>query len=62
MLLSATIPFNHEPKIRAFKNYNDQKTIYANSGTWIDENPNKTTMNFVVILHRRISMLHLKPM
>lgn len=54
---------NHEPKIRAFKNYNDQKTIYANSGTWIDENPNKTTMNFVVITPQNInatSQTHVK--
>jgi len=39
----------HEPKIVASKNYDNKKCIYANSGTWIDHNPNKTTMNFVVI-------------
>jgi UDP-2,3-diacylglucosamine pyrophosphatase LpxH len=39
----------HEPKIVASQNYKNEKCIYANSGTWIDHNPNKTTMNFVVI-------------
>ncbi|MDD5217886.1 MAG: metallophosphoesterase [Candidatus Omnitrophica bacterium] len=39
----------HEPKIIASKNHDNKKSIYANSGTWIDHNPNKTTMNFVVI-------------
>lgn len=39
----------HEPKILASKNYDNKKSIYANSGTWIDHNPKKTTMNFVVI-------------
>ena len=39
----------HEPKIVAKKSYNKKKCVYANSGTWIDHNPNKTTMNFVVI-------------
>jgi len=40
----------HEPKIIASKNYDNKKCIYANSGTWIDHNPNKTTMNFVIII------------
>jgi UDP-2,3-diacylglucosamine pyrophosphatase LpxH len=39
----------HEPKIVAAESYDNKKCIYANSGTWIDHNPNKTTMNFVVI-------------
>jgi len=39
----------HEPKIVASENYKSEKCVYANSGTWIDHNPNKTTMNFVVI-------------
>lgn len=39
----------HDAKIISSENYNGQKSIYANSGTWIDHNPNKTTMNFVVI-------------
>jgi predicted phosphodiesterase len=39
----------HEPKIVAFENSDNKKCIYVNSGTWIDHNPNKTTMNFVVI-------------
>lgn len=39
----------HQPKIVASQNINNEKCIYANSGTWIDHNPNQTTMNFVVI-------------
>ena len=39
----------HEPKIIEDVSYDNKKCIYANSGTWIDHNPNKTTMNFVVI-------------
>ncbi|MEI8049357.1 MAG: metallophosphoesterase [Bacteroidota bacterium] len=39
----------HTPKMIADENYDHKKCIYANSGTWIDHNPNKTTMNFVVI-------------
>lgn len=40
---------SHEPKIIASQDSNGEKTIYANSGTWIDHNPNRTTMNFVVV-------------
>jgi UDP-2,3-diacylglucosamine pyrophosphatase LpxH len=40
----------HEPRIVASKSIDNKKCIYANSGTWIDHNPNKTTMNFVVIM------------
>ena len=39
----------HEPKIIASENLDGEKTLYANSGTWIDHNPDKTTMNFVII-------------
>lgn len=39
----------HEAKINTYNNYNGQKSIYANSGTWIDDNLNGSTMNFVVI-------------
>ncbi|MDY0191085.1 MAG: metallophosphoesterase [Desulfuromonas sp.] len=39
----------HEPKIIPSKNLAGGKTLYANSGTWIDHNPDKTTMNFIVI-------------
>jgi len=39
----------HDPKIGASKNIDNKKCIYANSGTWIDHNPGRTTMNFVVI-------------
>lgn len=39
----------HQPRIRASQNYKNEKCIYANSGTWIDDNPNSTTMHFVVI-------------
>ena len=40
---------SHESKIIAAESYNNKKCIYANSGTWIDHNPKRTTMNFVVI-------------
>jgi UDP-2,3-diacylglucosamine pyrophosphatase LpxH len=39
----------HHPKIVAGVSYESKKCIYANSGTWIDNNPKQTTMNFVVI-------------
>jgi len=39
----------HTPRIVTDHNFENQKCIYANSGTWIDKNPNKTTMNFIVI-------------
>ncbi|SMF02778.1 metallophosphoesterase [Desulfovibrio gilichinskyi] len=40
---------SHVPTLFSSKNYKDEKTIYVNSGTWIDHNPNRTTTNFVVI-------------
>jgi len=39
----------HVAKIIASTNSAGEKTIYANSGTWIDSNPGHTTMNFVVV-------------
>ncbi len=42
----------HEAKIKASKNLAGEKTIYVNSGTWIDHkeaHANATTMNFVII-------------
>jgi UDP-2,3-diacylglucosamine pyrophosphatase LpxH len=39
----------HVPRIDAGTSYDNKKCIYANSGTWIDNNPKLTTMNFVVI-------------
>lgn len=39
----------HDPKIQASDNHAGLKSVYVNSGTWIDKNPEKTTMNFVVI-------------
>jgi UDP-2,3-diacylglucosamine pyrophosphatase LpxH len=39
----------HVAKIIPSNNYKGEKSIYANSGTWIDHNPNLTTTNFVVI-------------
>ena len=39
----------HVAKISSSNNYNGQKSIYANTGTWIDHNPNLTTTNFIVI-------------
>lgn len=39
----------HVPRVDAGENMAGLKTIYANSGTWIDRNPNVGTMHFVVI-------------
>lgn len=40
----------HDAKIISSVNYNGLKSIYANSGTWIDHNTlAATTMNFVVV-------------
>ncbi|MBF0396639.1 MAG: hypothetical protein HQK78_07700 [Desulfobacterales bacterium] len=39
---------SHEARIIPSKNHKSQKTIYANSGTWIDKNKSPT-MTFVVI-------------
>jgi len=40
----------HDAKISSSDNYLGQKSIYANSGTWIDHNTvAATTMNFVVV-------------
>ena len=40
---------SHVPQIIAYTNLQGQKCIYANSGTWIDHNPKRTTMHFIVI-------------
>lgn len=40
---------SHVPVIISSQDNNGQKCIYANSGTWIDHNPNRTTTNFIVI-------------
>ena len=40
---------SHVPLIQSSFDHLQQKSIYVNSGTWIDNNPKKTTMNFVVI-------------
>ena len=40
----------HVAKIISSNNHKGEKSIYANSGTWIDRNPKLTTMNFVVII------------
>ncbi len=40
---------SHIPKIISSLNQQGMKCIYVNSGTWIDSNPNQTTMHFVVI-------------
>ncbi len=53
----------HQPRIVAGVNYDSKKCIYANSGTWIDNNPNQTTMNFVVITPQNLdasSQTHVK--
>ena len=49
----------HEPRIIASQNLRGQKTIYANSGTWIDQNPKFHTMTFVVITPQGNSSLPL---
>ena len=46
----------HDPKIGAPNNLDNKKCIYANSGTWIDHNPGKTTMNFVVITPQSVDV------
>lgn len=41
---------SHCAKIKSYLNHDQQKSIYANSGTWLDHNLNgSTTMNFIVI-------------
>ncbi|HOT75788.1 MAG TPA: metallophosphoesterase, partial [Candidatus Wallbacteria bacterium] len=44
---------SHVPLIKASANNKSQKTIYANSGTWIDHNPAGATMDFVVITPKK---------
>ena len=39
----------HDPKIKEHTNHAGLKSLYVNSGTWIDKNPGKTTMQFVII-------------
>jgi UDP-2,3-diacylglucosamine pyrophosphatase LpxH len=39
----------HEAKIIASKNLDGEKTVYANSGTWIDHNPFGASRTFIVI-------------
>ena len=39
----------HIARLIVSTNHVGEKTIYANSGTWIDRNPHATTMDFVVI-------------
>lgn len=39
----------HVARILPFSNQKDQKTIYANAGTWIDDAQGYPTMTFVVI-------------
>jgi UDP-2,3-diacylglucosamine pyrophosphatase LpxH len=43
----------HAPKIITSASFFGKKTIYANSGTWIDHNGDLTTMNFIVITPQR---------
>ncbi len=40
---------SHVPQIIAYTNHQGKKCIYANSGTWIDHNPKRTTRHFIVI-------------
>lgn len=46
----------HQPKILTSQNYNNEKCIYANSGTWIDDNPKQTTMHFIVITPQNVDV------
>ncbi|OFY09705.1 MAG: hypothetical protein A2X11_08380 [Bacteroidetes bacterium GWE2_42_24] len=46
----------HEPKIVTSENLDSKKCVYVNSGTWIDHNPDKTTMNFVVITPQSVEV------
>ena len=46
----------HEPKMVASENLHNKRCIYANSGTWIDHNPDKTTMNFIVITPQSVDV------
>lgn len=39
----------HFPMVQSGVNHAGQKAVYVNSGTWIDQNPKLTTMNFVII-------------
>lgn len=39
----------HVAKILKHTNYGGLESIYANSGTWVDENPNGTKLDFIVI-------------
>ena len=39
----------HDAKLITTANHAGLKAIYANSGSWIDHSPGRTTMNFVVI-------------
>ncbi|HCT94848.1 MAG: hypothetical protein A2X19_10795 [Bacteroidetes bacterium GWE2_39_28] len=40
---------SHVPTIIPSEDNHGQKCIYANSGTWIDHNPKRTTTHFIVI-------------
>jgi predicted phosphodiesterase len=46
----------HTPRIDVDANSDNKKCLYANSGTWIDHNPGKTTMNFVVITPQSVDV------
>jgi UDP-2,3-diacylglucosamine pyrophosphatase LpxH len=48
----------HQPEIIASNNTKGEYCIYANSGTWIDNNPHQTTMNFVVITPENAADIH----
>jgi hypothetical protein len=39
----------HDAKLISTVNHAGLKSIYANSGAWIDHSPGRTTLNFVVI-------------
>ncbi|SDK92795.1 putative phosphoesterase [Maridesulfovibrio ferrireducens] len=44
---------SHVPKMNVSTSDKGEKTVYVNSGTWIDHNPDNVTMTFVVITPQR---------
>ena len=50
----------HDPKIVTSQDSDNNQCIYVNSGTWINRNPGKTTMNFVVITPENTTDIHSK--
>ena len=45
----------HVAKITPYSTHKNEKAIYVNSGTWIDNNKDNPTMTFVVLIPRKNS-------